>query len=147
MKVILLQDVKNQGKKNDVVEVSDGYALNFLLPKKLAAPATTGVIKEAGEKKAAIILKEQKLKEKALADKEVLSKASVHVKVKCGASGKIFGSVTSKEIAVALNELGYEIDKKDITLKAPIKQVGREFVEVKLYPGVIAKVNVVIEAE
>ncbi len=148
MKVILLQDVKNQGKKNDIVNVSDGFALNFLIPRGLAAPATQGVINEAADKKTAEKIRLEKAKQKALEDKETLSSATVHVKVKSGsAEGKIFGSVTTKEIAAELNAMGFAVDKKDITLKEPIRKLGRDFVEIRLFHGISAKVNVVVEPE
>ena len=142
MKVILLQDVKNYGKKDDVVNVSDGYAFNYLFPRKLAAPATAGVVNEAAEKKQAQKAREEKAKAQALADKEALSKATVHVKVRCSENGKVFGSITNRE----LNAMGYKVDKRNVVIKEPIKKLGREFVEVKLYQGVVAKVNVVVEA-
>ena len=145
MKVILLQDVKNYGKKDDVVNVSDGYAFNYLFPRKLAAPATAGAVNEAAEKKQAEKVREEKAKAKAIADKEALSSATVHVKVRCSENGKIFGSVTNREIAAELAALGYEIDKRNVVLKEPIRKLGRDFVEVKLYKGVVAKVNVVVE--
>ena len=80
------------------------------------------------------------------ADKEILDTVTVHVKVRAGESGKIFGSVTNKEIAAELAAQGYEVDKKDVVLKEPIKQLGREMVEVKLFGGYTARVNVVVEA-
>ena len=146
MKVILLQDVKNYGKKDDVVNVSDGYAFNYLFPRKLAAPATVGVVNEAAEKKQAQKAREEKAKAQALADKEALSSATVHVKVRCSENGKVFGSITNREIAEQLNAMGYKVDKRNVVIKEPIKKLGREFVEVKLYQGVVAKVNVVVEA-
>ena len=148
MKVLLLQDVKGQGKAGDVINVSNGYANNFLLPRKLATSAEGNALNEAMQKKASEELKKQKAIQKAKEDQISLSTATVRVKVKAGQKeGKIFGSVTSKEIANELANMGYNIDKKDVLLKEPIKRVGREMVEIKLYTGVIVRVNVVVEAE
>lgn len=147
MKVILLQDVKGQGKAGDIINVSNGYAGNFLFPRHLAAPAEGKALNEARQKKESEELKRKKAIAKAEEMREKLQTETIRVKVRVGDSGtKIFGSVTSKEIAQALNEKGYEIDKRDVLLKAPIKTVGREMVEVKLLTGVIVRVNVVIEA-
>lgn len=148
MKVLLLQDVKGQGKAGDVINVSNGYASNFLFPRKLATSAEGNALNEAKQKKAAEELRKQKAIAKAKEYQNALSTATVHVKVKAGQKeGKIFGSVTSKEISTELANMGYTIDKKDILLKEPIKRLGREMVEIKLYTGVIVRVNVVIEAE
>ncbi len=147
MKILLVKDVKGQGKAGDIINVSDGYARNFLLARKLGVLAEGKALNEAVQKKESEAYQLQKRKDKAKADKEKLDTATVHVKVKAGESGKIFGSVTSKEIAQSLAELGYEVDKKDIVLDAPIKQVGRQMVEVKLFGGVTARVNVVVDAE
>lgn len=148
MKVLLLQDVKGQGKAGDIINVSNGYANNFLLPRKLATSAEGNALNEAMQKKASEELRKQKAIQKAKEDQISLSTATVRVKVKAGQKeGKIFGSVTSKEIATELGNMGYNIDKKDVLLKEPIRRVGREMVEIKLYTGVIVRVNVVIEAE
>lgn len=146
MKVLLLKDVKGQGKTGDIVNVSDGYARNFLLARGLAVEAVGKALNEAKQKKESEEYQLQKRKQKALEDKEKLTTATVHVRVRAGESGKIFGSVTSKEIAQALCEQGYEVDKKDVVLKEPIKSIGRLFVEIKLFGGISAKVNVVVEA-
>ncbi|NCA66775.1 MAG: 50S ribosomal protein L9 [Clostridia bacterium] len=147
MKVVLQEDLKGKGKKGDVITVSDGYAMNFLIPKKIAVNASSTIINEINQKKAADIARMKKEKEDALKGKDALSSATVRVKVKCGESGKIFGSVTSKEIATALNNMGFNVDKKNIILKEPIKKIGREMIEIKLYHDVIARVNIVVEAE
>lgn len=147
MKVVLLQDVKGKGKKGDIINVNDGYGMNFLLPKGLAVAATAGAVNETNQKKAAD--EARRAKELAAANElaSKLNMATVTVKVKCGESGKIFGSVTSKEIADQLNKLGYPVDKKNIMLPDPIKAVGRQTVEVKLYVGVRTKINVVVVGE
>ncbi len=148
MKVLLLQDVKGQGKAGDVINVSNGYANNFLLPRKLATSAEGNALNEANQKKAAEELRKQKAIAKAKADQISLSTATVRIKVKAGQKeGKIFGSVTSKEIATELKNMGYDIDKRDILLKEPIKTTGRLMVDVKLYTGITVRVNVVVEAE
>lgn len=148
MKVILLQDVKSQGKAGDIIEVSKGYAQNYLLPRKLAAPAEGNALNEAIQKKASEELRRKKAQEKAKADQEALNGSTVHIKVKAGGKeGKIFGSVTAKEIAAALVEQGYTVEKQSVVISAPIKQLGRQMVEVKLYGGLTARVNVVVEAD
>ncbi|MBQ9145301.1 MAG: 50S ribosomal protein L9 [Clostridia bacterium] len=146
MKVLLIKDVKGQGKAGDVINVSDGYARNFLLARKLAVEATGSALNEAKQRKESEVYQLNKRKEQAIADREKLSTATVTLKVRAGENGKIFGSVTGKEIAAALAEQGYVVDKKDVVIKDPIKQLGRLFVEVKLFTGITAKVNVVVVA-
>lgn len=146
MKVLLIKDVKDQGKTGDIISVSDGYARNFLLARKLAVPAEGKALNEALQKKQSEAYQLEKRKAKAQADKEVLDKETVHIKVRAGESGKIFGSVTAKEIAQALCDLGYEVDKKDVELEEPLKQLGRTMVSIKLFTGIVARVNVVVEA-
>lgn len=146
MKVILLEDVKDQGKKGNVIDVNEGYARNFLIKKNLAAPATAGVLNEIAQRKAAEA-RHKEMEKKAA--KELLDKINgitVKVKVKCGESGKLFGSVTSKEIADALTNDGYEVDKKMVMLKEPIKNIGRVMVDIKIYHEMTARVNVVVES-
>ncbi|MDR3293490.1 MAG: 50S ribosomal protein L9 [Clostridiales bacterium] len=139
MKVILNADVKGQGKKGEIIEVSEGYARNFLLPKKLASEASASVLNDVSQKAAAEKRKKEIEKQDAVDAAEKLKSQSVEVKVKCG-DGKIYGSVTSKEIADALHAKGFKIDKKQIVLKDPIKALGRFDVEIKIYPGITAKV-------
>ena len=147
MKVILKQDVKGTGKKGDILEVSDGYAKNFLLKKGLAEQASSVAVnslklqKEAEERRRAEEIREIK----ELAAK--INKTSVTVTIKCGENGKVFGSVTSKEIASRLSELGYELDKKKILLKEPLKTVGEYPVEIRFMEGVSAKITVVVQPE
>ena len=144
MKVVLTADVKNKGKKGDIINVNDGYAMNFLIPKGLAIQATAGAVNETNQKKAAEVARKEKELAAAKAAAEKLNMATVTVYVKCGESGKLFGSVTSKEIAEELKANGYEVDKKNIMLEEPLKKLGRATVEVKLYPGVKTKINVVV---
>ena len=142
MKVILTKDVKGSGKKNDIIEVSDGYARNFLLKKGLAVEASSvNVNSVTNQKKAAEFhLEEEKKANRALA--ETLNKTTVQLTVKYGANGKIFGSVTSKEIADKLADMGYAVDKKKIVMKDPIKTAGEYTLDVKLMPEISAKLKV-----
>ena len=144
MKVVLTADVKNKGKKGDIINVNDGYAMNFLIPKGLAVAATTGAVNETNQKKAAEVARKAKELAAAQAAAEKLNMATVTLFVKCGESGKLFGSVTSKEIAEELTKQGYDVEKKNIMLEEPLKKLGRATVEVKLYPGVKTKINVVV---
>lgn len=148
MIVILNRDVKGTGKAGDVVKVSDGYARNMLLPKGYAKEATEGNIRSLEKQKA--IAAEKKAEEKAKAEEQAkkISQIAVHIKTKAGDGGKIFGSITSKDIAEALKEQqGIEIDKKKIQMDAPIKQTGEITVGIKLYSEVNAQLKVIIEAE
>ena len=148
MKVILLQDVRSLGKKGEIVTVSDGYARNYILPKKLGAEATGKnlndlKLQEQNKKKVA---KENLEKARALA--EELKKGEVTLAMKVGEGGKAFGSVSGKEIAdAARQQLNLEVDKKKIQLKEPIKTLGEHTVTLKLHAEVTAelKVNVVEE--
>lgn len=146
MKVILLQDVNGTGKKDDVVEVSDGYARNCLFKKKLAVEATAaGVNAINGQKKAAEFHKAEEIRKWRETAASIKGK-EVTCFVKCGENGKVFGSVTSKEIADKLRELGYEIDKKKIVLGDTLKPVGVYDAEIKFLPDVSAKIKVKVEA-
>lgn len=143
MVVILLKDVKGTGKAGDVVKVSDGYARNMLIPKGLAKEATQGNVRNLEKQKA--IAEEKKAEEKAAAQKkaEELEKITLIVKSKGGENGKLFGSVTSMDIAKALQEQeGITIDKKKIDIPGPIKQAGKSQAVIKLYQDVSAKITV-----
>ncbi len=142
MKVILLQDVKGSGKKNDVIEVSDGYARNCLFKKKLAVEATSTEINAVnGQKKAAEFHKAEEVKKwKEIAAS--LNGKEIDCYVKCGENGKFFGSVTSKEIADNLVSMGYDVDKRKVILKDAIKSAGVYPVEIKFLPDVVAKIKV-----
>lgn len=148
MEVILKKDVKGTGKEGDVVKVSDGFARNKLIPGGLAVEAT-----EANKR--AIAREKAKAAEKFAQDKEAaeqlaakLTAGPVVVKTKVGDNGKLFGSITSMDIAQAVSEqLGTEVDKKKIVLDKPIKEVGETEVTVKLFQDVAAKVKVVIEGD
>lgn len=148
MKIVLLQDVKDLGKKDQLVNVSDGYARNFLFPRKLAAEATSGKLKEIEDKKSS----EKKKKEKELeAAKELahkLGKLEINFKTKAGENGKLFGSITGKDVADAIkSQHGIEVDKKKVVLHDAIKALGTYQVEVKVYPEISAKINVKVTEE
>ena len=146
MKVLLLQDVKGSGKKGEIVEVNDGYARNFLLKKNLAKEADKAVMLEKKSQQAS--LERTKMLEKQEAERKAneIRNKEVVIKVKTGENGKMFGAITSKEIAESItNDLKIEVDKKQINLENPIKNVGRYNVEAKLYSGVVAKFVVVVE--
>ena len=143
MKVLLLADVKGQGKKDQIVEVSDGYARNFLFPKKLAVVADNKVISENKSKEEAkqFRLKEEKAAAVALADK--LSSLTVSIAAPGGADGRLYGSVTSKDIAEKLlSQHKIDLDKRKLVLKDNIKTYGTYEVDVKVYPEVSAKLKV-----
>lgn len=148
MKVVLLQDVKDLGKKGELVNASDGYARNFLFPRKLAVEATAGKLKEIEDKKSSERnRKEMELKAaKELADK--LNKVEISFKTKAGENGKLFGSITGKDIADAIkSQHKLEVDKKKIVLHDAIKALGTYQVEIKVYPEVSAKVSVKVIEE
>ena len=143
MKVLLLADVKGQGKKDQIVEVSDGYARNFLFTKKLAVPADAKVMSEAKSKEEAkqFKLKEEKAAAKALADK--IGTLTVKITASSGADGRLYGSVTSKDIAEKLKEQHkIDIDKRKLVLKDNIKTYGIFEIDVKVYPEISAKLKV-----
>lgn len=148
MKVVLLQDVKALGKKDDVVDVSDGYARNYLFPKGLAVEATKGKLNEISQKKSAMENKKRQEMEEAKALAERLSKIEVVIKTKAGAGGKLFGSITAKDIAdIIKKEHKIEVDKKKIVLDDAIKSLGTQEVEIKVYPEISAKVKVTVVQE
>ncbi|MBO8168640.1 MAG: 50S ribosomal protein L9 [Thermoanaerobacteraceae bacterium] len=148
MKVILKQDVKKLGRKGDVVEVSDGYARNFLLPKGLAEEATSGNMKELKKMKKAEQRRYQEEVAAAEQTRERLAASVITIKAKAGDNGKLFGSVTSKDIAEAIkNELGIKIDKRKIELDDPIKSLGSYNLKVKIHPEVHGKVTVKVTAQ
>jgi len=145
MKVILTQDVKGQGKKDQVVNVSDGYARNFLLPRKLAVPADNQSMNELKNKEAS---RQHKIDVERAAAKEAaerLTSITVKFTVGAGADGRLYGSVTSKDIAEALQKQhGITVDKRKIALTDPIKAYGTYDLDVKLYTDVAGKIHVVV---
>ena len=148
MKVILLQDVKSLGKRGEIVNVNDGYARNFILPKKMGVEATGKNLNDLklqknNEKKVA---QEQLEAAKVLAEK--LGQGKVELAIKVGEGGRAFGSVSSKEIAAAVKEqMGLDVDKKKIQLKETIKSLGTHIVPVKLHPEVTAELKVTVKEE
>jgi len=142
MKVILLEPVKGTGKAGDVANVSDGYARNLLIPKGMAVEATPQNIRKLEKEKAE--LKKKFMEDKASAEDvaEELAKTTVEIKTKAGEGGKIFGSVTAKDISEALSKYGFDIDKKKIQLDGPIKETGVTEVTIKLFTEVTGKVKV-----
>ena len=145
MKVLLLADVKGQGKKDQIVEVSDGYARNFLFPKKLAVVADAKVMSESKSKEEArqFKLKEEKAAAKALADK--IATLTVKISASSGGDGRLYGSITSKDIAEKLKEQHkIEIDKRKLVLQDNIKSYGTYEVEVKVYPEISSKLKVTV---
>lgn len=145
MKVILLADVKGTGKKGDLVDVSDGFAQNFLLKTKKAKLADNSAINQKVMGDNAKEYHFEQDKQKALALAEKLNKVVLHFSVKAGDNGKIFGSITNAEIASELKKDGYDVQKKQIVLPNPIKFAGNYKVEVKLFVGVVATVVVNVQ--
>lgn len=147
MKVIFLKDVKGQGKKGEIKEVSEGYGRNFLLPRGLAAEASGGNVKALEQQKAS----EKKKKEQEVAEAQAiakrLSETVVQFKAKAGEGGRLFGAITSKQIAEQLDSMGYDVDKRKIDLNEPIRSLGTTEVQIKLYPEIIAKVRVSVTEE
>lgn len=148
MKVLLTSDVKGAGKKGEVINVSEGYARNFLLPKGVAVEATEKNLKELARLKAG----EDKKKAEELAQaqnmKEKLDKIELNIKVKAGEGGRLFGAITAKDIGETLEKLhGLNIDKRKIEIGAPIKTLGEHLVHIKLHPQVAAEIKVQIAAE
>ena len=146
MKVILTQDVKGQGKKDDVSEVSDGYARNFLIKNKLAVEATSAMVNSIKIKKAADEHRRAEEKAAALELAKKISGTTVTVKIKVGETGKLFGALNTQAVADALKEAGYDIDRKKIVLPDVIKTVGVYEITVKPYAEVSAKIKVSVEA-
>lgn len=143
MKVILLCDVKGQGKKDQIINVSDGYARNFLFPQKKAVPADAKATSELKSKEEAKQFKINEEKKAAQALAEKISKVTVDIKMEHGADGRLYGSVTAKDIAAELQKaINVEVDKRKILLKEPIRAYGNYSVEIKLLTDVIATFTV-----
>ena len=148
MKVILKADIKGVGRKDEVINASDGYARNFLLPKNLAVEANNDNMAKLKAKQNAAQYQKNQEKEEAMKVADKLEKILVKVKVKAGENGKIFGGVSAKEIAQELEkEYNIKVDKKKIDLKETIKTLGTQVVEIKLFEGVIGKVKVDVISE
>jgi len=147
MKVLLLQDVKGTGKKGEIVNVNDGYAKNFLIKKGAAKMADATTINDLNGKNEAKARQIELAKQAATDMAKKLNGAKITVYAKVGNDGKMFGAVTSKEIAEELNNQNYEVDKKQILLENSIKQTGAYTIEAKLYSGIFAKFTLVVEGK
>jgi len=145
MKVILNQDVKGLGKKFETIEVSEGYARNFLLPKKIASLADNKTVNEAQGKIDSQKFKKKTELEEANGNKEKIEKGRIEFKHKVGEGSKLYGSITEKDIADKVKEkFGIEVNKKKISIDVPIKNLGTYSVKIKLYEGVIANLKVIV---
>src|SRR5207253_6329732 len=142
MKVILIEELRGLGSRGDVVNVKDGYARNFLIPKNLAREATPGNLKSIEQERKKWALLAQKEKEQAAKAAEVVKGTKVVVQKRVGENGQLFGSVTANEIADALNAKGLEADKRRIELAHPLKSLGTHDVEVRLHKDVSAQIQV-----
>ncbi len=147
MKVIFTADVKGQGKKGEVKEVSDGYARNYLIPRGLAVEATKGNLKRLEEEKAKEAARQAELKAEAEALAARLNEMVLEIPAKAGEGGRLFGAVTAKRLAEELAARGLAVDKKGIQLDEPIRELGTTQVDIRLYPGVQAKLRVQIIKE
>jgi large subunit ribosomal protein L9 len=147
MKVILSKDVPNLGDAGDVKVVADGYARNFLLPKKLVIPFNESSKKAMDYQKQLIKTKKDELKKESESVADKLKALEIRVKVKVGEDDRLFGSVTAMDLSRTLNDLGYAVDKRKIHMEEPIKQLGTFSVPVKLDEGVTANISVIVEKE
>lgn len=148
MKVILQQDVKKVGSKGDVVEVSEGYGRNFLLPKKLAVEATAANLETAKQKANSAARKKQQAADEARLLAAQLEKVSVKVAVRIGEGGKLFGSVTGKDVADALaQEHGIDVDRRKISLKSEVTGAGEYEAVIKVHPEIQSTIRVLVVAE
>lgn len=148
MKVILLQDIKNVGRKEEIINANDGYARNYLFPKKLAIEATKDNLMKLQAKKTSEANKKQAEIEENKKIAEKLEKMTLTIKAKAGANGKIFGGITAKEVSEAIkSECNIEIDKKKIVLKETIKNLGEFSAEIKFGDGVNCKLALNIQGE
>lgn len=148
MQIILIQDVKSLGKKGDLVKASDGYARNFILPQKLGLEASAKNLNDLKLQKSAEVKKLKELLEEAETLAKKLESKTIEVKLKAGEGGRTFGSISTKEITIALKEqFGFDIDKKKLQLAEPIKNIGTRTVPVKLHPQVTANLIVKISEQ
>ena len=145
MKVLLEQDVKGTGKKGDIVNVSDGYARNFLFPKKLAAPADASAVNAANIQKSAAAHRRFTAGVKSREDAKKLEGQTVTITARVGEGGKLFGAITGKEIAAALKEQkDFDIDRKKIALAEPIHTTGEYTAKISLFEGTSAQIRVIV---
>ncbi len=143
MKVILKSDIKGVGKKDEVINASDGYARNYLFPKNLAVPADSGNMANLKAKQDSNAFRKEQEKQEAIKTADKLSKILLKIPVKAGENGKIFGGVSAKEISDLLKQnYSIEVDKKKVELKEPIKNLGVRTVSIKLFEGVIGNLKI-----
>ncbi len=147
MRIILVKDFESLGFEGDAVDVARGYARNYLIPKGIAVEATHGNLKALEMKKTKIMARRMKDKEDAETVKERISQVTLRVKQKAGAEGKLYGSVTTRDIAESLEEQGVEIDRRKIILEEPIRALGEFNVAIKVHPEVTANIKLVVEEE
>ena len=148
MKVILLSDVKNLGKKGDIVETAEGYGRNYLIPRKLAKEATAVNMNQSIQDKKVAAHRAAQRKDEAVMLASQVEKVTVKLKLKIGANGKLFGAVTSKDVAEALiKQTGLEVDRRKIELSQTVKLPGSYTAVAKLHPEISAKFNVIVEAD
>jgi large subunit ribosomal protein L9 len=148
MRIVLREDVETLGRKGDLVEVADGYARNYLVPRGLAIKATRGVVTQAESMRRAREVKETRDRDAAQAVAVQIASRALEIKVRAGEGGKLFGSVTATDVAEALEaQTGIEIDRRKVVLAEPIREVGDSEVTVKLHPDVVVAVAVQIVAE
>lgn len=147
MKVIFLKDVKGQGKKGEVKDLSEGYIRNFLLPQGLAAIASDGNVKQLEQQKQAEKKRKDKEKEDAQALAAKLAETAVVIKAKSGEGGRLFGSITSKQIAEEMEKMGLSVDKRKIQMEDAIRTLGATVIAIKIHPEVTAQVKVQITEE
>lgn len=146
MKVILLKDEKKYGKKGDIIEVSDGFAKNYLIPNKIATYATSTALNQAKQLKESEQHKQEVMLMQAKELKDKIEKTQIKLSVKVGENGKVFGSVTSKEISQEFEKQGIIFDKKKIKLDNPIKSIGLFTIKAKLHPQVTANIKLEVVA-
>ncbi len=147
MKVILCENVPNLGEMGTTVKVAPGYARNYLLPRRLAVPAESGSAKQIEHELRIIKKREEKVRVQLAEEAKKLQSISIEIKAKAGEENRIFGSVTTAQIAEALKPLGYTVDRRSIHVDEPIRTLGTHVVSVKLMKGIEAKINVVVVAD
>ena len=147
MKVILLEDVKGQGKKGDLINASDGYARNYLFPRNLAKPADAGSIKQIENRKESQAFHLAEEKRKAMETKAFIEGKRIIFKTSGGADGRLYGAVTTKDVSEKIKQdLGIDIDKRDIVINGNIKTIGEYNVKIKLFQGISADLKLSVES-
>lgn len=147
MKIILMQDFESLGYEGDTADVARGYARNYLIPKGLAIEASEANLKALEMRRKKILAKRAKDKEEAERVREKLSEITVRMRVKAGEAGKLYGSVTSRDIAQQLEAQGVEVDRRKIILDEALRSLGEFQVPIKIYPEVVATITVIVEGE